>query len=127
VDSGTDRVLSFIVKVRCGLIGGPDATQAAELRHHQTRKMAADAEWIETINAATRAETLTLDEVVTLYADEAAIIRRELNAIPGRAVEALAALPPDERRNASIVEDVLDSTINNALRTISGGVEHASA
>jgi phage terminase Nu1 subunit (DNA packaging protein) len=119
--------LCWLIKDRCGLLDDADATQAAETHRHKTRLMAAQADRVERINEAARAETLTLDEVVTLYADEAAVIREHLNAIPGRAVEALAALPADERRNARIVEDVLDDCVNSALRAISGGVEHASA
>jgi phage terminase Nu1 subunit (DNA packaging protein) len=121
-----DRVLNFIIKLRCGLVGGPDATQAAELRGHQTRKVAADAERIEMDNAAKRAVTLTVAEVTELYREEADLIRRELNAIPAAAVAALAVLSPDERRNASIVELTLDEVVNNALKAISGA-EHVSA
>ena len=45
-----------------------------------------------------------------------------------RAVEALAKLDADERRNARIVEDILDDCVNNALKAISSsGVENASA
>ena len=82
-------MLAFIIKLRCGLIGGPDATKAVESRHHQTRKMAADADRVEMDNAAKRAETLTLDEVTAIYREEADLIRRELNAIPAAAVAAL--------------------------------------
>jgi hypothetical protein len=43
-------------------------------------------------------------------------------------VEALGKLDADERRNASIVENVLDDCVNNALKAISSsGVENASA
>jgi phage terminase Nu1 subunit (DNA packaging protein) len=122
-----DRVLCFIIKKACGLVGGPDATQASVYLAEKCRKMAADADRVEMDNAAKRAVTLTVDEVTAIYREEADLIRRELNAIPAAAVAALAKLPADERRNARTVEDVLDSTINSALGAISSGVEHASA
>jgi hypothetical protein len=79
-------------------------------------------------NAAREAVMLTVDEVTQIYRDEARIIRDELNSIPRRAVEALEQLPADERRNPSICEDVLDSIINDSLRTISAtGADHVSA
>jgi phage terminase Nu1 subunit (DNA packaging protein) len=121
-----DLVLNFIIKLRCGLLDDADATQAAEYRTAKTRKMKADADRVEMQNAAVRAETLTVDEVVSIYQEESQIIRDSLNAIPGNAVRALGSLKPDERRNASMVESILDDVVNQALTAISG-TEHASA
>jgi phage terminase Nu1 subunit (DNA packaging protein) len=116
--------LRWTIKDACGLLDDADDTKAAETHRHKTRKMAAHADRVEMHNAAVLAETLTLDEVTEIYREEADLIRRELNAIPGRAVEALGKLDADERRNASIVENVLDDCVNNALKAISSsGVE----
>jgi phage terminase Nu1 subunit (DNA packaging protein) len=116
--------MCWMIRDRLGL-NGPDASQAAEYRAQKTRKVKADADRIEMDNAAKRAESLSVAEVVALYREEADLIRRELNAIPAAAVRALGSLKPDERRNASLIESVLDDVVNQALKAISGG-DHAS-
>jgi phage terminase Nu1 subunit (DNA packaging protein) len=78
-----DRVLNFIIKLRCGLLDDADATQASVYLAEKCRKTAADAERIEMHNAAVRAETLTVDEVISIYQEESQVIRDSLNAIPG--------------------------------------------
>jgi phage terminase Nu1 subunit (DNA packaging protein) len=117
------------VKDALGLLDDADATQASEYHSQKCRKMKADADRVEMDNAKKRAVTLTVDEVTTIYREEAELIRAELNALPGRAVEALAKLDADERRNASIVENVLDDEVQATLRRISAndGVANASA
>ena len=69
--------------------------------------------------------TQTPNQPGTRTADEARVIRDSLNAIPGNAVRALGLLSPDERRNASVVESILDDVVNQALKAISGG-DHVS-
>jgi phage terminase Nu1 subunit (DNA packaging protein) len=120
--------LRWQIKDACGLLDDADATQASVYLAEKCRKTAADAERLEMDNEKKRSQTLTVDEAVTLYREAMAPVRAELNAIPGRAVEALGKLDADERRNASIVENVLDNCVNNALKAISlSGVENASA
>jgi phage terminase Nu1 subunit (DNA packaging protein) len=116
--------MCWYLKDRCGLLD--DSTAASEYHTAKTRKMRADCERVEYINAAAKAVTLTVDEVVSIYRDEADLIRRELGKFPARALAKLAKLGPDERKNPTMIEHALEDCVQDALRAISGA-EHADA
>jgi phage terminase Nu1 subunit (DNA packaging protein) len=86
-----------------------------DFEFQKSRKMKADADRVEMDNAKKRGETLTIDEAVTLYRDEASIIRSQLMAIPGR-----AAIPCGAESSPVVIEALLQDEINIALMNISG-------
>jgi hypothetical protein len=106
-----------------------DDSNAARYRESKARKTQAEWERIEEVNAQRRRELVTIDEAVTATREHSAIVRKHLGAVPAAITTALAALNPEQRRDASIAEMVVDDCINAAMIAISeeNGVEHAQA
>lgn len=79
----------------------------------KAKKTQAEYERIEMANRQRRRELVTIDEVVTVYRNEASIIRSHLMAIPGR-----AAVPAAAESDPVAVERLLSDEINIALSNI---------
>ena len=115
-------MLRFMIADKAKTAANPDLSP---LRQNQIRLIISQCEKAEMKNAAMRRELVTVDEAVTVYRDEAAIIRKHARAIPDAVVKALEALKPEERADASVVQFVIADVVNDALRMMSSeGVDH---
>ena len=81
----------------------------------KAKKTQAEYERIEMENTRRRGELVTIDEVVTVYREEASIIRSQLMAIPDR-----VAIPLSAETDATAIRDYLIDEVNLALQNISG-------
>ncbi|UPJ50786.1 hypothetical protein IVB30_05125 [Bradyrhizobium sp. 200] len=121
------RVMAWMVQDAVRAMN--EDSDSARYREAKTRKMQAEWERLDEMNKVTRRELVTIDEAVTVMREHSTIVRKHLGAVPAAITKALAALDPDDRRNASIVETVIDDCINGAMVAISeeNGVENAEA
>lgn len=93
----------------------------------KTRKAVADAERVEMSNERIRSNTITIDEAVAVYREEATVIRSQLMAIPGRvATMGHAAKTPLELE--MLVRDEIDIALQNLTSdSHEAWKEHAAA
>lgn len=115
-------MLLFLIEQHTKTVADPDLSN---LRRNQIKLVMSQIDKLELRNAEERRALVTIDEVVTVYREEAAIIRKHARAIPDGVVKALETLKPEERADASVVQFVIADVINNALGAMSTeGVEH---
>lgn len=81
----------------------------------KAKKTQAEYERIEMENKRRRGELVTIDEVVTVYREEASIIRSQIMSIPDR-----AAIPLSAETDAAVIREYLIDEVNLALQNISG-------
>ncbi|WP_439402678.1 hypothetical protein ACNJYA_09765 [Bradyrhizobium sp. DASA03068] len=86
------------------------------LRQNQIKLHMLQTEKLELKNAATRQQLVTIDEAVTVYREEAEIIRKHLHTVPDMVVRTLESLTPVEQTQASIMQAIIADCINSALR-----------
>jgi phage terminase Nu1 subunit (DNA packaging protein) len=96
-----------------------DDSDEAQLREAQRRKMQIQYETLRDRNAADHRELVTIDEAVTVLRENSACVRLHLGKVPAAVITKLATLSADDRRNASIVEFIVDDALNDAFRAIS--------
>ncbi|RTE92936.1 hypothetical protein [Bradyrhizobium sp. LVM 105] len=100
------------------------------LRRNQIRLTLSQVEKLELKNAETRRELVTIDEAVTVYREEANIIRKHLRSLPDAVAKALGALAdsdPVGRKESAVVAMVIQDVINDTLGAISGEDPHVQA
>ncbi|UPJ50248.1 hypothetical protein IVB30_02090 [Bradyrhizobium sp. 200] len=120
------RVMAWMVEDAVRTMS--EDSDTARYREAKRAKMQAEFERLKDGNDATRRELVNIDDAVTVLRENADIVRKHLGAVPASITTALAALNPEDRRNASIVESLVDDCINAAMVAISEeGVEHAEA
>ena len=78
----------------------------------KTRKAVADAERVEMENERKRGNTITIDEAVAVYREEASIIRSQLMAIPGR-VATMGHAATNKLELELLVRDEIDIALQN--------------
>lgn len=121
-----DMVL-FLIEQHTKTVADPDLSA---LRRNQIKLIMSQIDKLEMNNAASRRELVTIDEVVTVYREEADLIRTHLRAVPDAVVKALGALAqsdPIGRKDAAVVTMVIQDVINDALRAISEEKFHVEA
>lgn len=121
-----DMVL-FLIEQHTKTVADPELSN---LRRNQIRLVLQQTEKLELKNTASRRELVTIDEVVTVYREEADLIRTHLRAVPDAVVKALMALAqsdPVGRKDAAVVTMVVQDVINDALRAISEEHPHVQA
>ncbi|CUT09203.1 hypothetical protein BF49_0283 [Bradyrhizobium sp.] len=116
-------MLRWMIQDRAKSVAEPDLS---DLRRNQIKLIISQTEKLEMKNAEMRRELVTVDEAVTVYREEAAIIRSHLSAIPDAVVKALETLKPEERNNASLVQLVIADCVDDALQAISTDNDHGS-
>lgn len=92
------------------------------LRQNQIKLIVSQTEKLELKNVATRRELVTIDEAVTVYREEADIIRKHLRSLPDGVAKALGALAesdPVGRTDSAVVAMVVQDVINDTLRAMS--------
>lgn len=87
---------------------------AAALLDAKTRATLAKAVKLEAENAEQRSNLVTIDQVVTVYREETAIVRKHLLALPAALAPRLSA-----ETDASKAERIIEDGIQDALRLIS--------
>ncbi|MDN3278708.1 hypothetical protein QWJ07_30910 [Frankia sp. RB7] len=117
-------MLRWMIQDKAKTAADPDLSP---LRQNQIKLILEQCEKVEMKNTAMRGQLVTIDEAVTVYRDEAAVIRKHIRAVPDAVLKALEALKPQERANPSIVQLVVADCVNDALHAISTeGVEHVT-
>jgi phage terminase Nu1 subunit (DNA packaging protein) len=106
------RFMEWYVARQCGAVE-LDETGAAQLRH-----MLAVADSKELKRDTMRREIVSVDDVLIVMGEEAAPIRKVLNAIPAAIAAAVAA-----ESDASVVESLLEDAVNDALIKLSADAE----
>lgn len=94
------------------LTGDPDKMNFDQAK---TAKMQAETRIKEMQLAKLEGETLTIDEAVALYREEATIIRSQFMAMPGR-----LAIPVAAESDPAAVEAMIFDEVNLALSNITG-------
>ncbi|MCK1283444.1 hypothetical protein IVB41_05780 [Bradyrhizobium sp. 44] len=116
-------MLRWMIEDKAKTAADPDLSP---LRQNQIKLIISQTEKLELKNAKMRRKLVTIGEAVTVYREEADIIRKHLRMVPDAVVKAISALKPEERARASIVQVVIADCINDALRAISTeGVDRA--
>lgn len=78
-------------------------------------KTQAEAQLKQMQLARLEGQTITIDEAVALYREEASIVRSQLLAIPGRLAQALVT-----ETDPSVIESIIADEVNVALQNITG-------
>ncbi|AMA55042.1 hypothetical protein [Bradyrhizobium sp. CCGE-LA001] len=120
-------MLRWMIEDRAKTTADPDLSL---LRRNQIKLILSQVEKLELKNAETRRELVTVDEAVTLYREEADVIRRHLRAMPDAVAKALGALAesdPVGRKDSAVVAMVVHDVINDTLRAISEEDAHVQA
>lgn len=120
-------MLLFLIEQHTKTVADPDLSN---LRRNQIRLVLQQTEKLELKNAASRRELVTIDEVLTVYREEADLIRTHLRAVPDAIVKALGSLAqsdPVGRKDPAVVTMVVQDVINDALCAISEGESHVKA
>lgn len=120
-------MLRFIIYQHTKTVADPDLS---DLRRNQIKLIMSQIDKLEMKNAEMRKELVTIDEVVTVYREEADLIRTHLRAVPDAVVKALGALAqsdPVGRKDPAVVTMVIQDVINDALRAISEEHSHVQA
>ncbi|TWI02471.1 terminase small subunit [Bradyrhizobium daqingense] len=111
-------MLRWMIEDKAKTAADPDLSP---LRRNQIKLILSQVEKLELKNAATRRELVTIDEAVTLYREEADVIRRHLRSLPDAVATALGALAesdPIGRKDSAVVAMVVQDVINDTLRSI---------